>query len=362
MAITGVTREQFAVILGHLAAENDPYPVTSSVLRYCLETLKKGEPSWWKGVEKAFSKRIFASWQDPWDVFRTAIHFEALNDEKNPLIPYFPSCGGTAEADPSKPLELFLSKPPETFFDNLEKGHPRNYYFIFSNLWITPAYHFFARRGLPYYLVQLDACGGLDLVADFATSVGERYHAPDLVAARIGLDPSPLLVEDIAHRRWMTAGIKPEEMAMIESLDKSIECLLSFKREDSNFVQLVECPKASYLDFVNANVPAGDPDVGLLLYTAFHSNRMNEADYGKLKEKVAALLAPWEDRGLWLEVEPVRGEMYSSTVQLTAHRMNSGMMLEQALYRFDQISLTSSLRFENSAEFLATRPPSKKKA
>ena len=63
---------------------------------------------------------------------------------------------------------------------------------------------------------------------------------------------------------------------------------------------------------------------------------------------------------MWLEVEPVRGEMYSSTVQLTAHRMNSGMMLEQALYRFDQISLTSSLRFENSAEFLATRPPSKK--
>ena len=62
---------------------------------------------------------------------------------------------------------------------------------------------------MPYYLV-LDACGGLDLVADFATSVGERYHAQTWWR-RASDWIRPPAGEDIAHRRWMTAGIKPEK-------------------------------------------------------------------------------------------------------------------------------------------------------
>lgn len=358
----GISREDFTGVLSRAAAGLEKSPVSGAILRYCLEELKKGEPAWWKGVEKAWAKRVFNYWNEPWQLFLAAVHFEALNDEKNPLIPYFPSCGGTAEADPAKPLEKFLAKPPESFFENLETRHPRHYFFAFVHLWVVPAMRFFARRGLPYYFVQLNAGAGLDLIADLTTSLDVEDDDRDLVAARIGLDPAPLLVEDIVQRRWMTAGIFPENLAAIEALDKAIDALLEGKRRDPNFVQLVPCLPKSYLGFIEANIPAGDPDAGLLLFTASYSNKLDDAAYAKFKGEVAALLAPWEDRGLWLELEPVRGEIYSTTAQLIAHRISKGAMAEKVLYRFDGISMEPTISWEGADAFLDLAPvPPKKK-
>ena len=38
------------------------------------------------------------------------------------------------------------------------------------------------------------------------------------------------------------------------------------------------------------------------------------------------MLKPWGDRGLWVEMENVRGETYSATYQLRVHRLAEGAM------------------------------------
>src|SRR5262249_24120644 len=154
---------------------------------------------------KAWAHRKFAGWNEGWGLFLNCLHFEALNDAENPLVPFFPSCGGTPEADPAGALRQFLKEPTKTFLENLRVGQWRPYAPLWSPLWIGPAALYFQRRTLPFYLVQVDAGGGLDLAAD--TVFPNKTFMEDMVAARIGLDSPPLLMEDIAHRRWLTASL-----------------------------------------------------------------------------------------------------------------------------------------------------------
>lgn len=313
-----MTREEFAAQCERGALQTSALPVSSAILRWTADQLKRGEPAWWKGVAKAWEKRRFVAWSEAWSLYLACLHFEALNDAECPLVPYFPSCGGTAEADPSVALNKFLHAPPPTFYENLRSKHRRTYVAGRSILWMSPALLFFQRRRLPYYLVQVNAGAGLDLAADLV--MPQKGFRSELVDARVGLEPEPLMIEDIAHRRWLTAGVYPDHVQAIAQLDAAIDKLAAANKDDASFIQLAPCPAEKAPAFIAKNIPVDD-EAGLLVFNMGATVRMTDEEYAAFAKSMAATLAKWGDRGLWVEVESVRGETYSTTYQLRAHRV-----------------------------------------
>ncbi|MHB2025205.1 MAG: DUF2332 family protein [Elusimicrobiota bacterium] len=345
-----ISRQEFLEQLQRAEAAMPGLPVSSSMVRRLADELAAGEPIWWKNAAKAWQNRRFVFWTEAWGLFLAAVHFEALNDAHHPLIRYFPSCGGTNEADPSLELSRFLSAAPQSFCERLRDGRRRNYIQTRAQLWIGPAMSFFQRRRLSYYVVQVDAGAGLDLAVD--TIALPRGFRHDLVAARIGLDDHPLMLEDIGHRRWLTAALLPEQMPFIKSLDAAIENLRKIQSKDGTFVQMMECGSELAPRFIARNIPPED-DMGLLVFNMGSTSRMDDPEYKNYGESMARMMAPWGNRALWLEVESVRGEIYSMTYQVRLHRMSSNGLLSHVMASFDFNARKTSYDQEKTAQFLA---------
>lgn len=356
-----MTKEEFVSQLERGATQASGLPVTSAVLRWTAEQLKRGDPPWWKAMAKAWDKRVFVAWSEAWGLYLTALHFEALNDAECPLVPFFPSCGGTAEADPSTALARFLAAPPPSFFENLRGRHRRTFVAARSVLWMSPAMLFFQRRGLPYYLVETNAGAGLDLTADilFKNAGGDpkskkNVFDSSLIAARIGLDPQPLDLSDLVQRRWLTAGIWPDDVAAIGQLDDSIDIVQNRAKDEAAFIQLAPCPPEKAAAFIAKNIPADDPDVGLLLFNMGTTVRMTDAEYAAYSSAIGTTLKAWGDRGLWVEVENVRAETFSTTYQIRAHRIVDGALRTFIMASFD-LETAKHVYSEASPTFLAVK-------
>lgn len=348
-----MTREEFVAQLERGAVQASALPVTSALLRATAEQLKRGEPPWWKLVGKAWEKRRFVAWSEAWSLYLTALHFEALNDAECPLVPYFPSCGGTAEADPGPGLARFLAAPPPTFFENLRDRNRRTYVAPRSTLWVPPAMIYFQqKRGLPFYVVEVNSGAGLNLAAD--AIIKQKGFDSDLVAARIGLDPQPLDVSDLVQRRWLTAGIWPDNVQAIVQLDAAIDAVQKRSKNDAAFLQLAACPPEKAAAFVAKNIPADDPDVGLLIFNTATTVRMTDAEYAAYAQSIAKTLSAWGDRGLWVEVENVRGETFSTTYQLRLHRVLEGALKSFVMASFDMESAKHAYS-EAAPAFLAVK-------
>ncbi len=345
------SKQEFLSQIDRAAATMPGLPVTTALLRRLAEDLRKEDPPWWRGTLKAWEKRSFVAWSEAWSLFLTSVHFEALSDAESPLAPYFPSCGGTDEADPSEAFAGFLSDLPRSFFEHLRTGQRRTYVEARSALWMPPAAVFFQGRGLPFYLVEANSGAGLNLAADLVAR--EKGLDSELIAARIGLDPLPLELEDIGHRRWLTAGIMPDQMPMIRALDRAIEALRERQSREAAFIQLVPCPPELAPRFIAKNIPAGDKDVGLLLFNMGTTVRMTDEEYEAFRDGIAQTLRPWEDRALWVEVENVRGEIYSTTYQLRAHRLLEGGLRTQVMASFDFGAQKTSFDSEETLKFLS---------
>ncbi len=352
-----MTKEEFVSQLERGALQAGALPVTSSILRWTAGRLQLGEPAWWSRVAKAWEKRTFVAWSEAWSLYLACLHLEALSDAKCPLVPYFPSCGGTAEADPAGALARFLESPPPSFFENLRSRQRRTYIASRAAMWTAPAVLFFQRRDLPYYLVEVNAGAGVNLAADLARPA--KDFDSELVAARVGLDERPLQTEDILDRRWLTACLWPDDLVAIAELDAALDKIAERTRSEAAFLQLAACPPAKAAAFVAKNVPADDPETGLLIYNMGTTVRMSDADYAAYAAGMAAMLQGWGDRGLWVEVESVRGETYSTTLQLRAHRILGGQLrsLVMASVDMDKAAHQSS---EASAAFLGPEIPSAK--
>jgi hypothetical protein len=348
-----LTKEEFVSQLEHGAGQASGLPVTSAILLWTAEQLKRGDPPWWKAVAKAWEKRAFVAWSEAWSLYLTALHFEALNNAQSPLVPYFPSCGGTAEADPSPGLLKFLESPPASFFENLRVRQRRTYVAARSMLWISPALLYFQRkRGLPFYLVETNAGAGLNLAADAV--MRQKDFDSSLISARIGLDPQPLDLSDIVQRRWLTAGIWPDNLTAIVQLDAAIDSVQKRAKDEAAFLQLAACPPEKAAAFVAKNIPADDRDVGLLLFNMGVTVRMTDSDYAAYAAGIAATLKPWGDRGLWVEVENVRGETFSSTYQLRVHRIVDGTLRGFTMASFD-VESAKHVYSEASPKFLEVK-------
>lgn len=352
-----MTREEFVAQLDRGALQASALPVTSALLRTTADQLRKGEPPWWKFAAKAWEKRPFVAWTEAWSLFVTALHFEALSDADCPLVPYFPSCGGTAEADPSSALARFLTAPPPSFFESLKNGTRRTYISSRSSLWTIPAIAFFQRRDLPFYLVEVNAGAGLNLAAD-AVRPAPGFDS-ELVAARVGLDKRPLQIEDINDRRWLTAGVFPDDLGGIAELDSAIDAVQKRTGDAAAFIQLAECPAEKAGAFIAKNVPADDSDVGLMIVNMGATVRMTDDEYAAYSASIFNTLKPWGDRGLWVEIETVRGETYSTTIQLRAFRMVDGTPRGAVLASVDTVGGAQRVN-EGAEAFLGDLPSSNK--
>ncbi|MEK7389222.1 MAG: DUF2332 family protein [Elusimicrobiota bacterium] len=353
-----MTREEFVAQLDRGAIQTAALPVTSGLLRWTADALKRGTPPWWAPMAKAWDKRRFTAWSEAWSLYLACLHYEALSDAESPLVPYFPSCGGTAEADPGVALARFLADPPPTFFENLKIGHRRTYIASRAAMWMSPAMLFFQRRDLPYYLLEVNSGAGLNLAADLTRPM--KGFDSDLVSARVGIDYRPLQLEDISDRRWLTAGLWPDDLPAISTLDAAVDTIVERTRNEAAFLQLAACAPDKAAAFIAKNVPCDDPEVGLLVFNMGTTVRMNDADYAAYSAAMAALLKTWDARGLWVEVENVRGETYSMTYQLRVHRILGGELRSLVMASFDLDAATHQ-HDKSSAAFLGPvfSPPGK---
>jgi hypothetical protein len=318
-----LTRGEFASQLERASQRVASYPVTAAMLRALSEVLKQSEPAWWLKTAKAWERRRFTAWHEAWGLFLTAVHYEALKDPENPLVPYFPSCGGTPEADPGRALMRFLNEADSSFYARLEKGHRRNYVPARAGWWIIPSFAFFHSRGMPFYLIETDAGAGLNLAADL--NVKLKGYDPSLIAARIGLDPDPLDLQDIEHRRWLTGGLYPDAVESIQAMDAAADLLIARQKKEAAFVQLAPCAAELAPAFIRKNVPV-DQECGLLLLNMAATGRLNDLQYQAYCAEVARLMQDWGGRALWLEVETVRGELFSTTYQFRMQRLVEGQL------------------------------------
>jgi hypothetical protein len=354
-----VTKAEFLAQLDRASMTLGGLPVSSAMTAYLAADLRKGDPPWWKGVSKAWEGRSFVFWSEAWTQLLTAIHFEALNDAENPLVPYFPSCGGTDEADPAPGLARFLADPGKTFFENLRDRHRRSYVPARAPLWIAPAAMFFQLRDMPFYLVETNAGAGLNLAADLLSH--PKGFDASLIAARIGLDPKPIVLEDIVDRRWLTAGVLPDNIPGIQAVDQAAAALMERCRREPNFVQLVECKPEIAPKFLDKNVPA-EADVGLMVLNMGTTVRMTDPEYEAYAGQLAQTFAAWGDRALWVEIENVRGEMYSTTYQVRAGRMLDGAFQRQVMASIDLEAGRVDYLKEAEAFLAKGAPPRKKKS
>jgi hypothetical protein len=345
-------REEFAAQCERGAAQAPGLPVTAALLRWTAEQLKRSEPPWWKKIAAAWDKRPFVAWSEAWSLYVTALHFEALSDAECPLVPFFPSCGGTAEAEPATGLARFLAAPPPTFFENLRLRHRRTYVAARAQLWIDPAVLFFQRkRGLPFYIVETNSGAGLNMTVDAVARI--KGFDSDMISARIGLDPDPLDLADLGQRRWLTAGVWPDYLQGIVDLDAAVDAVQKRTAKENAFLQLAPCAPEKAPAFIAKNVPADDEDVGLLALNMGTTSRMTDADYAAFSAAMFATLKSWGDRGLWLEAEHVRGETYSTTLQLRAHRVRGGTPVSAVLASVDFDTGTHAYDAAAAADFLS---------
>ena len=203
----------------------------------------------------------------------------------------------------------------------------------------------------------MNAGAGVNLAADLACPA--KDFDSELIAARVGLDVSPLQTEDMIDRRWLTACLWPDDLPAIAELDAVLDKIAERTRSEAAFLQLAACPPAKAAAFVTKNVPADDPEVGLLIYNMGSTVRMSDADYAAYAASIAALLQGWGDRGLWVEVESVRGETYSTTIQLRAHRILGGQLRSLVMAKVD-LETAAGQSSEASAAFLGPEIPSTK--
>lgn len=352
-----MTKDEFVAQLDRGALQAAALPVTAALLKTTADQLRKGEPPWWKFAAKAWEKRPFVAWSEAWTLYLTALHFEALSDADCPLVPYFPSCGGTAEADPSPALARFLTAPPPSFFESLKTGVRRTYIGARSTMWTLPAIGFFQKRDLQYYLVEVNSGAGLNLAADLLRPA--PGFDSGLVAGRVGLDKRPLNVDDINDRRWLTAGVFPDDLAGIKELDDAIEGVQKAYKHEPTFIQLAECAAEKAPAFIAKNVPHDDPETGLMIVNMGTTVRMTDEEYNTYAGGILSTLKPWGDRGLWVEIETVRGEQYSTTMQLRAFRLEGGAPKSAILASVDMVS--GQNRYNQGAEAFLAPPTSSNK-
>lgn len=308
-------------------------PLYAAVLRE-LEADAADAAPWLERIERAWRGRSFAVGWEAAHLLLAAMHYSALAGEAEELAAVYPSCGGRG-GEPRGAAKAFLRRAPAGFWQRLSTGLVQTNEIDRSIAWMLAAAAAFRVRGMPFHLVELGTSAGLNLVGDhlphecrFASEAGERAQAPAHwngaphdILTRAGLDLRPRRLQDPADRLWLKACIWAEDLARLERLERATQVFLRLAGEPSG-PRLERCAFAEAPQWLERNRPAR-PGEGLLVFNSIATIYLGEQDYAGLQHGMARALAPWGDRGLWVEYERARGRR-DGPLELAVHRSIDG--------------------------------------
>lgn len=313
-------------------------PLYAAVLRE-LEDDARESPAWLDALENAWRERRFAVAWEAAHLLLACLHFWALRGACKELAAVYPSCGGTG-GDPGGAARGFLNRAPGEFWERVRLGLVQTNEVGRSVPWMLAAAAAFGSRNLPFHLVELGASAGLNLIGDhlpqacrFLSLDGRPTQAPagwdrvHPILTRTGLDLRPRRLADPDDRLWLKACVWADDLPRLERLERAAEIFLTLEGESSG-PRLERCAFFDAPRWLLANRPAR-PEEGLLVFNAIATVYLDEADYGALQRGMAAALAPWQDRALWVEYE--RARRADGPLELTVHRVVDGELQSRVL-------------------------------
>lgn len=308
-------------------------PFYAAVLR---ELHADARGAWLEAAEHAWRGRRFAVDWEAAHLLLACLHFWVLRGASSELAALYPSCGGSG-AEPRGAVTRFLDRAPAQFWQRLQLGTVQTNEVGRSVAWMLAAAAAFGSRGMPFHLVELGASAGLNLVGDHLpqacsfTGGGagpEGWNRAHPVISRTGLDLHPRRLRDAHDRLWLKACVWADDLPRLARLDQATDAFLRMEGTPGG-PRLERCAFADAPAWLHANRRAR-PQQGLLVFNSIATVYLDEADYGALRRGMAGVLAPWQERGLWVEYERGR-RTPDGPLELRVHRIVDGRLQSRVL-------------------------------
>lgn len=345
-----MTKEDILAALRGGVQLSGSMPVTSAVVRRISDRFAAGDTTLWKALEPAWLRRQWASPREVWLLLMNGLHYEALRRPDNPLARFFPTCRGTV-GDLAAAVDRQLDAPSEDLVRQLLERSRAVYWDFWASLWLNPASYFFRRRMLPYILAEAGTIGGLHAAADLLKP--QEGFDSSLVVARVGFDVQPLDLESPSDRAWLLGAVFPENLEHFAAVQAAIAKYRALRRNDEPPVQLVPCEPSLSARAISKNVRP-EKGLGLLVLTTWATQRMDAKEFAAFRGDMAALMAEWKERALWLELAATPGGRPTVDFQFSGHRLRGGRLLSHVLARIE-MGAAQPLASDETAnqEFLA---------
>lgn len=314
-------------------------PLYSAVLRELSADAARSAP-WARCAERAWRNRTFAVGWEAAHLLLACMHLWALRGSAPELAALYPSCGGSV-GEPRGAARSFLRQAPPEFWSKLGSSLVQTNEVGRSVPWMLAAAVAFHARGMPFHLVELGASGGLNLIGDhlphdcaFVSEGGGPAGPPagweslsPAVLSRTGLDLRPRRLSNPADRLWLKSCVWADDTARLERLERTVGLYLRLEKEARG----PRLERRSFLEapgWLEEKRPAR-PGEGLLVFNSIATVYMADEEYSALRRGMARALAPWGDRGFWVEFERPRGR--EGPLELAVHRVLGGELRTKVL-------------------------------
>jgi hypothetical protein len=304
-----------------------------------IETDAADSPAWLDRVEHAWRDREFAVGWEAAHLLLANLHYAALSGESPALASVYPSCGGSGR--PAGEVAAFLREAPPAFWARLADHFVQTNEVDRSVPWLLVAAAAFGARSLPFHFVEMGSSAGLNLVGDHLAHECEFVggdgvprepppgwdRRPQAIRSRTGLDIRPRDLRNAGDRLWLKACVWADHLDRLARLDEAVAVFLALQGTPGA-PRLAECDFEHSPGWLLENRPAR-PDEGLLVFNSIGTIYLSAADYAGLRAGMAEALAPWGDRGFWVEYERARSS--TGPLQLAVHRVIDGKLRTRVL-------------------------------
>ncbi|MGQ0544169.1 MAG: DUF2332 family protein [Betaproteobacteria bacterium] len=305
-------------------------PLYAAVLRE-LEADAARSPAWLARLEDAWGARCFAVDWEAAHLLLAGMHYAALAGEAGELAALYPSCGAAA-GEPRGAARAFLARAPQAFWARLSGAMVQTNEVGRSVAWMVAAAAAFGARRVPFHLVEMGCSAGLNLAGDrlpqacrFSGEPPAGWNRRQPILTRAGLDVHPLRVAEREDRLWLKACVWADDLPRLERLELAIEIFLGMELP----IPLEACSFADAPDWLLAHRPARAGE-GLLVFNSIGTVYLADEEYARLRRGMARALAPWQERGVWVEYERAR-ERPEGPLELALHRAGAGDLRSEVI-------------------------------
>lgn len=300
------------------------FPAARAILEAAAdEAAREGSP-FWKALAGVWKDRVFIDLSEPARLVLAAVHDSALADPASEVARRLPSCGGAVDGSLVSTVRAFLSAAPPAFREALSTRSLYNFMPSAAPFWQAAAGLCFGVRDMPFYLIEVECCGGLNLLGDLLSP--QEVLDPGLVLARIGTNSVAVDLSEEAERRWTAACLLPDNPQAGSQVESAYRLLTSRLEKDENFLQLLVCEGRLAPGTLSRSIPP-EPDTGCLVLDLARVSRMDVAAREAYRADMEALLRSWEGRAVWLEAAFSHRES-TSRIEMRLHRWEEGLVSE----------------------------------